>query len=102
MSYSYVYFITDDHGHIKIGKADDVSERLLELQTGNPFRLRVLLSVILASKRDAFSLESELHKMFEDYRLEGEWFEAEPILEMIDTDIVDTGSFKFGGLRYGK
>ena len=93
--YSYVYFITDDHGHIKIGKADDVGERLFELQTGNPFKLRVLLSVILTSKRDAFSLEKELHKIFRDYRLEGEWFEAEPILELLDTDTVDIGTFKF-------
>lgn len=100
--YSYVYFIIDGHGHIKIGKADDTYKRLNELQTGNPYKLSILLTVMMTSVNDAFSLEQELHQLFKDYRLEGEWFEAEPVLKVIDTDIVKLNRFQFGGLRYGK
>lgn len=100
--FSYVYFITDSHGHIKIGKADDTYKRLNELQTGNPYKLSILLTVMMTSVNDAFSLEQELHKLFKDYQLEGEWFEEEPVLNVIDTDIVKLNKFQFGGLQYGK
>ena len=100
--YSYVYFITDGHGHIKIGKADDTGKRIRELQTGNPYKLSFLLTVMLDSITDAFELEQRLHSKFAQYRMEGEWFEAEPVLEIIDTDMVKMGRFSFGGLRYGK
>lgn len=102
MKYSYVYFISDDHGHIKIGKADDVYKRLKELQIGNPYKLNVLLSIIVDSSSYAYSLESELHNHFKEYRLESEWFEAAPILDLIDTNIVQLNKFQFGGLKYGK
>ena len=100
--YSYVYFITDGHGHIKIGKADDVVSRLNELQTGNPFKLHTLLSIIVNSKREAFNLELSLHKKFKEYRLEGEWFEEKPVFEFIDKEYIEIDNFKFGGLKYGK
>lgn len=100
--YSYVYFITDNNGHIKIGKADNTVKRLNELQTGNPYKLSIILTVMMPSINDAFSLEQELHQLFKDYRLEGEWFEAEPVLKVIDVDIVKLNKFQFGGLKYGK
>ena len=100
--HSYVYFITDNHGHIKIGKTDDTYKRLKELQTGNPYKLSILLTIMMTSVNDAFSLEQELHQLFKDYRLEGEWFEAEPVFKVIDTDIVKLNKFQFGGLQYGK
>ena len=99
---SYVYFITDNHGHIKIGKADDTFERLKDLQTGNPYKLVILLSIRLSSPLDAFDLECILHERFRKYQLEGEWFEAEPVLKLIDTDIVTVDKYQFGGLQYGK
>ena len=102
MKHSYVYFITDSHGHIKIGKADDVFKRLKELQTGNPYRLSTLLTVMVQSPTEAFNLEQELHNRFNGYRLEGEWFKEAPVLELIDTDIVKLNRFEFGGLRYGR
>ena len=100
--YSFVYFITDGHGHIKIGKADDTSQRIKELQTGNPYKLSFLLTVILPSVEEAFDLEQELHSIFDDYRMEGEWFEEPPVLELIDTDVVNLGRFSFGGLQFGR
>ena len=100
--YSYVYFITDGHGHVKIGKADDTCQRMKELQTGNPYKLTFLLTVMLESIHDAFELEQRLHSKFSDYRLEGEWFEADPVMDFIDTQMVKMGRFSFGGLQYGK
>lgn len=99
---SYVYFISDGHGHIKIGKADDVFVRLRELQTGNPYKLKVILSVVLKSMKDAYDLELELHKMFSEDRLEGEWFNEEPVLELINRENVILDRFQFGGLGFGK
>ena len=100
--YSYVYFITDGHGHIKIGKADDTYQRIKELQTGNPYKLTFLLTVFMNSISDAFELEQKLHAKFAKYRMEGEWFEAGPVLELIDDETVSIGRFTFGGMRYGK
>ena len=102
MACSYVYFITDGNGHIKIGKADDVMERVAELQTGNPYKLSVILNVIMPTKTKAFNLERELHDKFKRFRLEGEWFMEEPVLDLIDTETVEIGDFKFGGIKYGK
>lgn len=100
--YSYVYFITDGRGHIKIGKADDTFKRLKELQTGNPFKLSFLLTVMLGSAAEAFELEQILHSMFAQYQMEGEWFEAGPVMELIDAPEIRLGKFSFGGLRYGR
>ena len=100
--YSFVYFITDGHGHIKIGKADDTYKRIKELQTGNPYKLSFLLTVMLESPDDAFALEQKLHARFAQYQMEGEWFEAEPVMELIDSETIQMGKFTFGGLRYGR
>ena len=102
IQYSYVYFITDGHGHIKIGKADDTYKRIKELQTGNPYKLSFLLTVMLGSVAEAFELEQRLHSKFSRYQLEGEWFEADPVMEFIDVPVVKIGKFNFGGLQYGK
>jgi len=68
-----VYFIQQgDGGPIKIGYTSGLAEnRLLALQTANPYPLRLLGSIRNAGKKK----ESELHKLFEYSRLSGEWFE---------------------------
>lgn len=100
--FSSVYFITDNHGHIKIGKADNAYNRLKELQVGNPYKLKVLLSIMMNSQNQAYKLETALHKYFKNYKLEGEWFEEAPVLDLINTEIVQIDRFKFGGLQYTK
>lgn len=94
---SYVYFFTDDHGHIKIGKANNVYFRLCELQTGNPYKLRILLSVQLPSEEHAYQLEQALHRQFQKDRMEGEWFHDENILELLSDDICLVGNYSFPG-----
>jgi hypothetical protein len=55
------------HGPVKIGRAEDVADRVKTLQTGHHDELRVLL--VLDGDR-----ESELHKRFRRDRIRGEWF----------------------------
>ena len=65
-----IYLIVSvDHGFCKIGYSKNPEKRLLEIQTGNPYRLS-LLSVIEGD----VSTERELHKRFVDLRVGGEWF----------------------------
>lgn len=72
-----VYFIqVGESGPIKIGYTrTDPTKRLSELQTGNPYKLRLLLVL-----EGGFDLEHALHEKFADLRLEGEWFRNDPIL----------------------
>jgi len=98
----YVYFVSDGHNHIKIGKAFDTFSRMLTLQTGNPFKLKQVMSLMCPSEDVAFKIESTLHKHFEFCQLEGEWFDEEPVIELINRDIVRVDGLCFGGLKYGE
>jgi excisionase family DNA binding protein len=69
----WVYFIqAEGGGPVKIGKADDVDERLRALQFSCPYRL-VVLGKLPGGRR----LEARLHKQFSACRLHGEWFAAD-------------------------
>lgn len=70
-----IYFMqAGDEGPIKIGKAKDVKKRLAGVQTGNPFKINLLLEINAGDAwMDGF-IEDLLHKKWRDFRLEGEWF----------------------------
>lgn len=72
-----VYFIQcGDRGPIKIGYTrNDPHARMKALQTSNPFTL-YLRSTIQAGRH----IEQQLHRMFSDGRMAGEWFYATPQL----------------------
>ena len=78
-----VYFIQAGvNGAIKIGYTDNVGKRLKQIQTGNPHKLNLLKVV-----NGGFDVESSIHKLFSEYRLEGEWFTpSREIMEYIDID----------------
>lgn len=61
------YFITDGF-FVKIGRAYSVENRLKALQTGNPNRLRIVLTV------DS-DVENLFHTCFKNYRRVCEWFD---------------------------
>lgn len=70
------YFIQAvDGGHIKIGRSTVglMNLRLTALQTGNPQELRI--TSYLKGDR-----EFELHDLFSDLRVRGEWFRPDPSL----------------------
>ena len=64
-----IYFISDGRGSIKIGMSSDVNSRLAQLQCASPTRL----SVIGCMSGDSKS-EAKLHRIFNDLRVNGEWF----------------------------
>ncbi len=64
------YFIMDAHAVVKIGWCSfDLDDRLKQLQTGSSSDL-FIVGWISGPRR----LESILHKIFEPYRVCGEWF----------------------------
>lgn len=83
---SFVYFIQQDCDakHVKIGKADDVMRRMLELQTGSPYPLVLLHSIKAENSEHAFALESMIHERLKKYRLSGEWFKFECLNDVRD------------------
>lgn len=66
----FVYFIqSGDSGPVKIGQANDPAKRMAHLQCGNPLPLR-LRAVVLAG----VDLESDLHGLWRNACVGGEWF----------------------------
>lgn len=74
---AYVYFISDSQ-FVKIGSAADPFKRLVGIQTGNPRKVTLLYTLPCKTRDDASQLENELHQLYENYRLKGEWFDILP------------------------
>jgi hypothetical protein len=67
-----VYFIqAGKDGPIKIGVADDPEQRRNDMQTGNHAEL-----TLLAIAPGGVAYERELHSLFADWRIRGEWFDS--------------------------
>lgn len=98
-SSGYVYFIK--HGSqgnkIKIGSAIDIDKRIASYQTA--FYSKIFIVGYIKCDEHIF-VEKELHKLFSDKRIKGEWFEIDnydlfTIKEMYDfTPINDYYSVK--------
>ena len=71
---SFVYFIKDATGNVKIGKADNVVKRLAELQTAASSKLELLGTITCSCSDNAFSVEGMLHVLLESSRVTGEWY----------------------------
>ena len=90
---SYVYFILDiTSGAIKIGKANNIYERLPGLQTGNPNELVVLHYIECESVEDAFNLEKNCHDKFNHLHVRGEWFKYDK--ELFQNFFIEETVFK--------
>ena len=75
---SYVYFILDIFKNaIKIGKADDIDNRLSSLQVGNVTELLVLHYIECKNSDHALFLENHYHNTFSNLHIRGEWFKYE-------------------------
>jgi len=87
---SFVYLIYDkDRNAVKIGKANNIQQRLSDLQTGNPTKLEVLSSIECESSKQAEQLESELQQQYTDLHILNEWFhyDKEAFKELITSGI---------------
>jgi hypothetical protein len=65
-------------GPIKVGIAQNPQARVIELQTGNPYPLRVI-----AEFDESANLEKVIHRQFADFRLSGEWFHESALNQII-------------------
>jgi nucleoside 2-deoxyribosyltransferase len=75
-----VYFIRNTNtGAIKIGFSASPQQRLRQLQTGCADPL-----VIEATLPGDMSRERELHNAFAAHRLNGEWFEGDPVMASLE------------------
>jgi hypothetical protein len=63
-----IYFISTGK-HLKIGFSDNPEARLRELQTGNPLRLSLRVTM-----PGCYKTETGLHELFAHLRCAGEWF----------------------------
>jgi len=65
-----IYLITNrEKGICKIGFSNNPEKRLLQLQTGNPYKLTLECTI-----DGSIDLERELHEQFKSLSLVGEWF----------------------------
>lgn len=69
-------------GPVKIGITGNVQSRLAAVQTGCHQRLEVLAAFNLPDRDAARLVESELHRLGKNWRLEGEWFDIDPIIAL--------------------
>lgn len=71
----YVYLITEHpfSNFVKIGFAVNPQQRVRELQTGNPHKLVVMHT---ANYIDYQSIETLLHEICNEFRVQGEWFKV--------------------------
>lgn len=63
-----------DGSPLKIGLAQNVKKRLAGIQTGCPYKLKVIGVRWFKNRADAKLAEALLHAELQDHRLEGEWF----------------------------
>ena len=64
-------YLIESSGLVKIGFTTDFDKRLISYKTHNA-NLNILC---VHESKDAFEIESELHKKYKDYQVEGEWFD---------------------------
>lgn len=78
--WEYVYVIrSDEQTPIKIGRAIDVEARLKGLQTGNPYRLKVIGAIPGNS-----DIEACFHRHLRLSRMRGEWFDGPAVQRFLD------------------
>jgi hypothetical protein len=70
----YVYLLNGGKTFYKIGIATIVENRISELQTGSPYKIKLVAKKL---HQDANSAEAKLHRAFAKYQegLTGEWFD---------------------------
>jgi len=66
----YIY-VMQCKEYVKFGVSRSPEIRIKELQTGNPFKITLLLQVLYDNH---FNIEKTIHNYFNDNRKIGEWF----------------------------
>ena len=58
----------------KVGLSSDHQRRILELQTGNPYKLHLRVCLVYEKRSHAAYVEKWLHENLAENRKRGEWF----------------------------
>lgn len=74
----FIYLIKEDsiNGYYKIGMSIDINARLISLQCGNPYNLKIVSSYYTDNMVQE---EEEWHNKFKESRINGEWFSLNDI-----------------------
>lgn len=67
----HIYLIQADTGHYKIGRSRNVPERMKLFSVKLPFNFEMIHQFPC---QDMYAAESDLHEIFSDKRINGEWF----------------------------
>lgn len=87
----FVYFI-ECQGYVKVGVAYDPAKRIVDLQVGSPFKHKLLKTFECIN---AQKYEAKLHKLWRQFRVQGEWFRVPSdllklVIELSDlTELLD-------------
>jgi len=68
-------YVVKCHEFVKIGIAADVTARVINLQTGNPYDVELIAK---ASSENPELAEESLHEQLDRFRIRGEWFKIPP------------------------
>lgn len=74
MRKEYVYFI-EDEDHIKIGRSYDPRKRLFQIRLEKTKDIKIVKTIETNSIEDSIRIEKYFHEVFDEYRVQGEWFE---------------------------
>ena len=66
-----VYFMRQGNSnYYKIGCTTNLQQRLKSIQSYNPIKIKIVAEV-----KGCHKFEKYLHRLYDDYRIRGEWFE---------------------------
>jgi hypothetical protein len=80
--YLYVIASIEDNMPVapcKIGITSNLPSRLSGLQTGSAKKLEIISAIPIPGRNLVKVLEAEMHSIFSDFRLVGEWFDICPV-----------------------
>lgn len=67
-----VYFLsTQDFTYIKIGQTKSIKQRIINIQSGCPFKLFLWQTIRTPNPKE---IESYLHSKYKGFNIRGEWF----------------------------
>lgn len=72
----YAIFVdTPDRTLVKLGRASSIRQRVSEIATGCPYPIRHVYSADVIDKYEGGMREAQMHELYADKRLRGEWFD---------------------------
>lgn len=95
----FVYFIKSmsKPSYTKIGYSADPEKRILDLQIGCPFELKLIGCIKCDNPKKAQQLESHLHRRFRPKRAYGEWFSGDIEFKSIGYDVLSPIDMEIAG-----